>query len=220
MLTLLIKRELLSAWREPHQLVQPVLFFALTIVLFPIALGSDENTLRASAPAALWLALLLAALLAGEQLFSEDYRDGTLSQDRVHLSEFWLLALAKLGAAWLRFSLPILICLPLLALMLHIPLATLPALAALIVLGSLSLLLIAMLGAALTVNQQQSTFLLFLIVVPFYIPILIIGVTAASSILNGLTYQGHLALLGAFALFALLTMLPFTTLALKTQSLP
>lgn len=220
MLSLLIKRELLSAWREPHQLVQPVLFFALTIVLFPIALGSDENTLRASAPAALWLALLLAALLAGEQLFSEDYRDGTLSQDRVHLSDFWLLALAKLCAAWLRFSLPILVCLPLFAVMLHIPMAALPAFAALIVLGSFSLLLIAMLGAALTISQQQSTFLLFLIVVPFYLPVLIIGLTAANSMLNGLGYLGHLALLGAFALFTLITLLPLTTLALKTQNLP
>lgn len=220
MLNLLIKRELLSAWREPQQWLQPVLFFALTIVLFPIALGSDENTLQSSAPAALWLALLLAALLAGEALFSEDYRDGTLSQDRIHLSELWMLALAKLVAAWLRFSLPILICLPLLALMLHIPLARLPALAALIAPGSLSLLLIAMLGAALTFNQRQSTFLLFLIVIPFYIPVLIIGVTAASSILHGLTYDGHLALLGAFALFALLVMLPFTALALKAQALP
>lgn len=220
MLTLLIKRELHSAWRTPHRLLQPVLFFALTICLFPIALGTDETTLRASAPAALWLALLLAALLAGEQLFYEDYHDGTLSQDRIHLNDFWLLPLAKLIAVWLRFTLPILICLPLLALLLHIPIHSLPALAALIVIGNLSLLLIAMLGATLTISQQQSTFLLFLIVVPLYIPVLIIGVSTANSIFTGLSFSGHLALLGAFALFAGLTMLPFATLALKAQTLP
>lgn len=219
MLNLLIQRELHTAWRNPQRLLQPVLFFALTLCLFPIALGTDENTLRASAPAALWLALLLAALLAGEQLFYDDYHDGTLSQDRVHLEALWLLPLAKLIAAWLRFTLPLLLCLPLMALLLHIPIATLPALAALIAIGSVSLLLIAMLGAALTVSQTQSTFLLFLIVMPLYIPVLILGVSAANSIAAGLPFVGLFALLGAFALFAALVMIPFATLALKTQNL-
>ncbi|UJF24732.1 heme exporter protein CcmB [Suttonella sp. R2A3] len=219
MLKLLIQRELHTAWRNPQRLLQPLLFFILTLCLFPIALGIDEATLRASAPAALWLALLLAALLAGEQLFYEDYHDGTLSQDRVHLEDLWLLPLAKLIAAWLRFTLPLLLCLPLMAMLLHIKVDTLPALGALIALGSLSLLLIAMLGAALTVSQAQSTFLLFLIVVPLYIPVLILGVSAANSITIGLPFMGLFALLGAFALFAALVMIPFATLALKTQNL-
>jgi len=127
---------------------------------------------------------------------------------------------AKLAAAWLRFTLPLLAMLPLLALMLHIPAANIPATAALLALGSLPLLLIGALGAVLTLTQTHGTFLRFLIVVPLYIPVLIIGVTAGHDNLLGLTIGGHYALLGAFSLFALITIIPFATLALKAQHLP
>lgn len=220
MLTILIRRELHTSLRNPQTILQPLLFYTLTIILFPLASGADNDTLLRTAPAALWIALLLAALLAGEQLFAADYADGTLSQDRIHLPDLWLLLPAKLTAAWLRFTLPLLAMLPLLALMLHIPAANIPATAALLALGSLPLLLIGALGAVLTLTQTHGTFLRFLIVVPLYIPVLIIGVTAGHDNLLGLTIGGHYALLGAFSLFALITIIPFATLALKAQHLP
>ena len=220
MLTILIRRELHTSLRNPQTILQPLLFYTLTIILFPLASGADNDTLLRTAPAALWIALLLAALLAGEQLFAADYADGTLSQDRLHLPDLWLLLPAKLTAAWLRFTLPLLAMLPLLALMLHIPAANIPATAALLALGSLPLLLIGALGAVLTLTQTHGTFLRFLIVVPLYIPVLIIGVTAGHDNLLGLTIGGHYALLGAFSLFALITIIPFATLALKAQHLP
>ncbi len=220
MLTILIRRELHTSLRNPQTILQPLLFYTLTIILFPLASGADNDTLLRTAPAALWIALLLAALLAGEQLFAADYADGTLSQDRIHLPDLWLLLPAKLAAAWLRFTLPLLAMLPLLALMLHIPAANIPATAALLALGSLPLLLIGALGAVLTLAQTHGTFLRFLIVVPLYIPVLIIGVTAGHDNLLGLTIGGHYALLGAFSLFALITIIPFATLALKAQHLP
>ena len=220
MLSLLIRRELRASLRSPHTLLQPVLFFTLTICLFPLASGADNEALARIASAALWIALLLAALLAREQLFAEDYADGTLSQDRIHLHELWQLLAAKLAAAWLRFTLPLLAVLPLLALMLHIPATKLPAMAALLALGSLPLLLVGTLGAVLTLAQSHSTFLRFLIVVPLYIPVLIIGVTASHDSLLGLAINGHYALLGAFNLFALITIIPFGTLAIRAQGLP
>ena len=219
MLATLIRRELHTSLRNPQTILQPLLFYTLTIILFPLASGADNDTLLRIAPAALWIALLLAALLAGEQLFAADYADGTLSQDRLHLPDLWLLLPAKLAAAWLRFTLPLLAILPLLALMLHIPATNIPATAALLALGSLPLLLIGALGAELTLAQTHGTFLRFLIVVPLYIPLLI-GVTAGHDNLLGLAIGGHYALLGAFSLFALITIIPFATLALKAQHLP
>ena len=134
MLATLIRRELHTSLRNPQTILQPLLFYTLTIILFPLASGADNDTLLRIAPAALWIALLLAALLAGEQLFAADYADGTLSQDRLHLPDLWLLLPAKLAAVWLRFTLPLLAILPLLALMLHIPAANIPATAALLAL--------------------------------------------------------------------------------------
>lgn len=216
----LIARELLNTWRNPQAILQPLLFFILTICLFPIALGADNASLSKIAPAALWIALLLAALLASEQLFYTDYQAGTLSQDIIHLEDTWLLLLAKLIAAWLRFALPLIVCLPLIILLLHIPLHALGLISALMMLGSFCLLLIGMIGAALTLSQSQSTFLVFLIVVPLYLPLLIIGVSATQDGLLGLPVSGFFALLGAFSLFSLITIVPFSLLAIKAQALP
>lgn len=219
MIRALLARELRVTWRNPQLLAQPLLFFILTLILFPIALGTDSNSLAQIAPAALWIALLLAALLAGEQLFAPDYQDGTLSQDAIHLPISLLVAL-KILAAWLRFILPLLLALPLIALMLHIPVSRLPLTALQMTIGSLALLLISAIGAALTLSQSQATFLRYLIVIPLYLPVLIIGVTASADHFLGLPVHGHTALLAAFTLFSLLGMIPFTALAIRAQPLP
>lgn len=215
----LFAREMLVTRRNPQLIIQPLLFFILTLSLFPLALGTDSNTLARIAPAALWIALLLAALLAGEQLFAPDYQDGTLSQDALHIP-LWQLVAVKCACAWLRFVLPLLLALPLIAVMLHIPMDKLPVTALQIATGSLALLLIAAIGAALTLAQNHATFLRYLIVVPLYIPVLIIGVTASADHFIGLPATGHLALLGAFTLFSLIGMIPFTALAIRAQALP
>lgn len=219
MLNNIIYREILTTLRNTHILLQPLLFFILTLLLFPIALGADNNTLRQTAPAALWIALLLASLLAAGQLFQHDFDDGTLAQDCIHFQEFWLVILAKLLTIWLRFILPLLLTLPLLALMFHIPLQHLPKIALLLFCGSFTLLLLGGVGAALTLTQNHNSFLLFLITLPFYIPALIIGATATHDAVLGLSIDGQLALLTALMLFTILTALPFTTLAIKSQSL-
>ncbi len=98
MFNALILRELITAWRNPQAILQPLFFFILTICLFPITVGSDNN-LFLIAPISLWIALLFAALLASKQLFFQDYQYGILSQDVIHLSDLWLMLLAKLVAA-------------------------------------------------------------------------------------------------------------------------
>lgn len=220
MFTLLIRRELIANWRNPQIIFQPIVFFALMLCLFPISLGADNQALQNSAPAALWLALLLATLLGSEQLLRSDFTDGTLSQDCLHIQELWIAIAAKIIAAWLRFILPLLLLLPLFALMLHIPLNALPYIIALLMLGSLCLLLTGTIGAALTLGESHNSFLLFLVVVPFYIPALIIGVNATQDILLGFSATGQIALLGALMLFSLLIALPFSSMAIKAQALP
>lgn len=219
MFSALIRRDLLTAWRRPQAIVQPIIFFLLVVILFPIGLGTDADSLRRAAPAVLWIALLLAILLASGQLFASSYDDGTLIQDRIHLTEFWLAITARLCTAWLQFILPFLIVLPLAVLMLNLPAGTLPAIALQLAIGSLSLLFIGAIGAALTLTQNHNTFLLFLIAVPFYIPALIIGATATQNAVLGLSWGANTALLAALMCFSGITALPFAAAAVKNQQL-
>ncbi len=214
----LLRREALSARRNHQALLQPLVLYALLVCLFPLALGADEDSLVKLAPAALWLPLLLATVLAAEQLLAADRACGQLSQDVLHL-ELWLLLLAKIIIAWLRLVLPLLLLLPLLSLLLHLPPARLPGLLALLTLASLALLSLAAIGASLTLGAARATFLQLLIVLPLQIPLLLLGVMASRDYLHGLAIGGYYALLGALALFSLLCALPFGSLALRSHSL-
>lgn len=218
-LIMALKREQLNLWRQPQMVLQPLFLYILMLILFPLALGSDNQSLANLAPAALWLPLLFAVLLASEQLYQQDYANAVLSQD-VLLDDLWLLVLAKILMAWLRLLLPLLLLLPLFALLLHLSWAQLPHLALIMLLGSASLLPIASMGAALTLGQNQQTLLRFLIILPLNVPILIFAVVASRDALLGLNVSGHEALLAALSLFSFLCAIPFTCFGLRSHILP
>ena len=77
---LALARDLQLAFRKRGQLVQPLAFFAIVTMLFPLAISPELSRLREMAPGVLWVAALLASLLALEFLFRDDAHDGTLEQ--------------------------------------------------------------------------------------------------------------------------------------------
>ena len=60
----LVRRDLRLLWRRRGDALQPALFALLTVVLFALGLGGDAKSLAPVAAAVLWLAALLAGLLA------------------------------------------------------------------------------------------------------------------------------------------------------------
>ena len=80
----LVLRDLRLVWARRGDALQPALFALLTVVLFALGLGGDARSLAPVASAVLWLAVLLAGLLALDSLFRGDAEDGSLEQ--------WMLA--------------------------------------------------------------------------------------------------------------------------------
>src|SRR5271169_6885955 len=77
---LLMRRDLRLALRRPGEWLQPLGFFVVVTMLFPLSMDPQMSRLRDVAPGALWVAALLSSLLALELLFREDAQDGTLEQ--------------------------------------------------------------------------------------------------------------------------------------------
>ena len=75
-----LERDLRLAIRRPGQLLQPLVFFAVVTLLFPLGYTPELDKLRAIAPGVLWVGALLASMLALESLFREDAADGSLEQ--------------------------------------------------------------------------------------------------------------------------------------------
>lgn len=198
-----LRRDLLVAARRRSDWLNPLVFYVIVVTLFPLGIGPDGDLLRQIAPGVLWVAALLATLLAIEGLFRSDYDDGSLEQLVLSGQPLSVLVLAKVLAHWLITGLPLLLLSPLMAIVLQLKPASIPALLASLLLGTLTLSLIGGIGAALTVSLRRGGVLLALLILPLFIPVLIFGSSAVIAAEGGFAIEAQLSLLGALCLLAL-----------------
>lgn len=213
-----MRRDLLQAARRPGEWLQPLAFFAIVTMLFPLALDPELARLRYLAPAALWVALLLATLLALDFLYREDSRDGTLEQFALSGQPFALLIFAKTATHWLLTGLPLALVGPLAAISLGAPPSTAPAVFWPLLLGSLCMSLIGSICAGLTLGTRRGGALLSLLVLPLAMPALVFGARATQLAIAGESASGALYLLGALTVLAL-TLAPLAAAAAVRISL-
>ena len=211
-------RDLTLAFRRPGEWLQPVAFFLIVTMLFPLALDPELARLRQIAPGALWVAALLSSLLAIEFLFRDDGRDGTLEQFALSGQSFAWLLLAKTVSHWLLTGLPLALAAPLAAVGLGAPAAAIPGILASLLLGSVSLSLIGAIGAGLTLGIRRGGALLSLLVLPLAVPTLVFGARATDLAIRGEPLAAPLYLLAALAVFGL-TLAPLAAAAAVRISL-
>ena len=196
-------RDLLTALRHRADVLTTLIFFAIVASLFPLGVGSETALLRLMGPGVVWVAALLASMLALARLFASDYADGSLEQLVLSPHPLTLLVLAKIAAHWLASGLPLVIIAPLLGLQFDLSADAQLVLLASLLLGTPTLSLIGAVGAALTLGVRGGGALLSLLVLPLYVPVLIFGAGAVEATAAGLGATAHLSLLGALLLVAL-----------------
>jgi heme exporter protein B len=199
----LFVRDLRLLWRRRGDALQPALFALLVVVLFALALGNDRATLAKSAGAVLWLASLLAGLLALDTLFRGDAEDGSLEQWMLAPVPLAWLVLVRTFMHWATTALPLLVAAPLLAELLHLPHDQLGVLLASLALGTPLLSLLGAVVAALTVGMRRSGILVALLALPLYVPVLVFGAGSVVQAAQGLDVTGALLMLGAGLVLAL-----------------
>ncbi len=199
----LMVRDLCLLWRRRGDALQPVLFAVLVVVLFALALGAEAQVLAKVASAVLWLAVLLAGLLALDTLFRGDAEDGSLEQWMLAPVPLAWLVLVRTFMHWTTTALPLLIATPALAELMHLPRDQLPILLASLALGTPLLSLLGAVVAALTVGMPRSGILVALLALPLYVPVLVFGAGSVAAAAQGLDSSGALLLLGAGLVLAL-----------------
>ena len=208
----LLKRDLVLAVRNRGELINPLLFYVIVAMLFPLGVTSDPKTLATMAAGVLWIAALLATLLSLDNLFRSDFDDGSLELIMLSPHPGVALVLAKVLAHWLVTGLPLLIATPLLAVLMAVPDDARATLWLTLALGTPVLSLVGAIGVALTVGLRRGGALLSLLVLPLYVPVLIFGANAAGASAAGLPVTGQLYMLGAFLVLAL-SLAPLATAA-------
>jgi heme exporter protein B len=209
----------LRAWfRQPQDLLNPLLFFVLVVMLFPLGVSPEIGFLQQAGAGILWVAALLSVLLSLDHLFRHDFDNGTLEQLVLQPQPLFLLVLAKSLAHWLLTGLPLVLLTPLLAVMVHLDGNSIAILCLTLLIGTPVLSLIGAIGAALTLGLRSAGVLLSLMIIPLYIPVLIFGTGTVMAASEGAPVSGQLALMGAFLVLAL-TLAPFAAAAALRISL-
>lgn len=198
----IVYRDLLLAMRRRSDLLTILLFFVIVVSLFPLGVGPDPAMLRAIAPGVIWVAALLASMLALSRIFALDHADGTLEQMLLAATPLGAIVAAKVLAHWLVTGLPLVLLAPVLALQFDLPQQFLGDLVLSLLLGTPALSFIGAIGAALTLGLRGGGALLALLVLPLYIPVLVVGAGALDAAAAGLGAGAHLLLLGAFLVVA------------------
>ena len=162
-----------------------LVFFLAVVTVVPFGIGPDLNLLSRIGPAILWIGALLATLLNLDRLFRDDHDDGSLDLFVLTDVPLELVVLAKCAGAWLATGLPLVIAAPFLGLLLGIEPLALAATTATLLAGTPALTLIGAVGAALMASLGRGGLLVAVLVLPFTIPVLIFGVSAAASVIVG-----------------------------------
>jgi heme exporter protein B len=192
-----VERDLLLALRRKSDIGIALLFFVIVTSLFPLGVGAEPNLLRGIAPGVIWVAALLASMLSLDRLFAADHADGTLEQMLLAGAPLGVIAAAKVLAHWLVAGLPLVVLAPLIALQYDLAPALYGTLALSLALGTPVLSMVGAIGAALTLGLRGGGILLSLLVLPLYVPVLIMGAGSVELASAGLSPAGQLLLLAA-----------------------
>jgi heme exporter protein B len=220
-----LRRELTLRIRQPAAALYPAAFAVLVALLIGFAVGANATALALIAPAALFIAMLLAVFLALDQLFAGDVSDGTL--DALVCADHALLGVlfGKALGFWLASCATLLLALPVLMVLLKLPPGLAPLICLSLTLASLALSFLGLAGAALTarLSAQEGAggtggaMLLLLLVLPQAVPVLIFALGAVQAAVVGESPRSALYFLSALSCLYV-TFAPFAArLALRVS---
>ena len=209
--TVMLFRDLKLAFRNKAELLNPLVFFVMVIILFPLALGANEGLLRQLIPGLIWVTALLSACLSLNNLFRSDFADGSIEQLILSPYPLTLLVAAKVGAHWLSFGLPLILLASLTGALLALPWPTVTALLLTLLLGTPVLSLIGAITVALTTGLGGGM-LLSLLTLPLSMPVLIFSMLAVKNATLGQSIAAELYFLAGILALAV-TLAPVTAAA-------
>lgn len=180
-------------------------------------LHKEPTLLARLAPAIIWVGVLLSVLLVSEKIYKNDFEDGSLIQFYLSGQGLFQGIFVKLGVTWVVSILPLIVMTPVLAVLYQMDWKSLWVLSVTLLIASPVVLMLGMLGAAITLSIKRGGLLLLVVIMPFYVPILVFAIAAVNNSQEQLPYIGQLAILTAGLFFAL-TILPFAIhFALKSS---
>ena len=103
----ILKLELLKLQKKTRSWLGPILVFWLIMIAYPLTVEFLQEKLEIGFFSVLWIAILISMMLAAEDIFTEDFNDGTLEQMMIKSSSFSILVSIKTLTYWMLIGVPI-----------------------------------------------------------------------------------------------------------------
>ena len=103
----IIRSEFLKLKKKTRTWLGPILVFWLMMIAYPLTVEFLQEKLEVGFFSVLWIAILISMMLATEDIFLEDFNDGTLEQIIIKTSSFSILVSIKVLIYWIFIGIPI-----------------------------------------------------------------------------------------------------------------
>ncbi len=188
-----LKLEFLKLKKKTRSWLGPILVFWLIMIAYPLTVELLPENLEVGFFSVLWIATLISMMLATEDIFLEDFNDGTLEQTIIKTSSFSSLVSTKVFIYWVLIGIPISLLSFIFSLgtteNLDISLMIFP----LSIISSYIFLNLFVLGNALSLNK--GTVLGALVTIPLALPVLIVLGKGVVAIQFNINFSGFIFLL-------------------------
>ena len=196
-------RELRLMLAKPTSGLMPVLFFFMIMTLVPFSMSISQVGVSPYAPGFIWIAAILSILLKADQFFVDDLREGITEQWILLPSPFVWLISVKLFAIWFIHIFPLLFAIPLVLIWFSIPNTVFIPFFAAILIASPALTCYSAIGAVLATGVAESNLLGIAVVLPFFIPLIVLGSGILERATEGTPVMPLLALLSSLSLIVM-----------------
>ncbi len=188
-----LKLEYLKLKKKTRSWLGPILVFWLIMLAFPLTVEFIQDKLEIGFFSVLWIAILISMMLATEDIFIEDYNDGSLEQTIIKNTSFQFLISIRIIVYWLMIGVPISMLSFIFSLGTSEDLSLSISVIPLSIISSYIFLNLFALGSALSLNK--GSLLGALITMPLALPVLIVLGKSIIAFQLGINYLEFILLL-------------------------
>jgi heme exporter protein B len=189
----LLNLEIIKLKKKTRSWLGPILIFWLIMIAYPLTVELSKENIEVGFFSVLWISILLSMMFATEDIFTEDYNDGSLEQTLINEAPFAYHVGVKVLIHWLLIGIPVSILSFIFSLGttedLFLSLLILPF----SIMSSYIFLNLFVLGNALSLNKGSA--LGAIITLPLALPILIVLGKSIVAIQLEINYLGFMFLL-------------------------
>ena len=194
----LLYREFIISFKNTKSLYSYCTFFFTSILLFVFGIGSDISILSTIYKPILWMITIFSLILISESFVFEDFLDGSLSELQFLGYSEEVIFLSKFLVMFTSLVVPNIILIPISSILFEVNFFDVVEIITLFIISLPTISLISILSALFSLQVKRNKFIQFILIMPFFIPIIIIA-TSENFFVTNLGYEFKIfVLIGLF----------------------